>query len=152
MPKLSLLGVGMMMQPGISMGPSTFDHIRLAGVSLSWNTGNLYKSSNNKQLDRIQLDVINNQQETFEFNNSLQRKQVAAEIEKQQAIVTKDNEIVALKEKVTKSYQLKYENGMASMNDLLTSINRESEARSYQALHNLQLLLSIYNYKTISGN
>lgn len=152
MPKISLMGVGMMMQPGISMGPSTFNHITLAGVSLSWNTGNLYKTSNNKQLDKIQMDVINTQQETFEFNNNLQRKQVSAEIEKHQAIVSKDNEIVSLKEKVTKSYQLKYENGVASMNDLLTSLNRESEARSNQALHNIQLLLSLYNFKTISGN
>jgi outer membrane protein TolC len=152
MPKISLMGVGFMMQPGMSFGPSTFDHMTLAGVSLSWNTGNLYKTSNNRQLDKIQQDVISSQQETFEFNNNLQLKQVSAEIEKHQAIVSKDNEIVSLKESVTKSYQLKYDNGMASMNDLLTSLNRESEAKSNQALHSIQLLLSIYNYKTVSGN
>lgn len=152
MPKISLMGVGFMMQPGMNFGLSTFDHILVGGVSLSWNTSNLYKTSNNKQLDKIQADVINNQQETFEFNNNLQLKQTSTEIEKQQAIVTKDNEIVALKESITKSYQLKYDNGVASMNDLLTSMNRESEAKSNRALHNTQLLLSIYNYKTISGN
>ena len=96
--------------------------------------------------------MINNQQETFEFNNTMQLKQISAEIEKHQAIIIKDNEIVTLKEKVTQSYQLKYDNGMASMNDLLTSLNRESEAKSNQTLHNMQLLLSLYNYKTVSGN
>ena len=80
MPKVSLMGVGMMMQPGVSFGPSTFDHIALAGVSLSWNTGSLYKSSNNKQLDKIQQDMINTQQETFEFTNNLQLKQASDEI------------------------------------------------------------------------
>ncbi|MFZ2905165.1 MAG: TolC family protein [Cyclobacteriaceae bacterium] len=152
MPKIGLMGIGMMMQPGVSFGPTTFDHLTLAGVSVSWNTGNLYKTSNNKQLDKIQQDIISNQQETFEFNTNLQLKQTTAEIEKQQAVITKDNEIVSLKEGITKSYQLKYDNGLASMNDLLTSMNRESEAKSNQALHNVQLLLSIYNYKTISGN
>lgn len=152
MPKLSLMGVGMIMQPGVSFGPTTFDHITLVGVSASWNTGNLYKTSNNKQLDKIQSDVISNQQETFEFNNTLQLKQATAEIEKQQAVLSKDTEIVTLKENITKSYQLKYDNGVASMNDLLTSLNRESEAKNNQALHNIQLLLSIYNYKTINGN
>jgi outer membrane protein TolC len=152
MPKISLMGVGLMMQPGMTFGPSTFDHMTLAGVSLSWNTGNLYKTSNNKQLDKIQYDMITTQQQTFEFNNNLQLKQAANEIEKHQAIVSKDNEIVTLKESVTKSYQLKYDNGMASMNDLLSSINRESEAKSNQTLHNVQLLLSMYNYKTVSGN
>lgn len=152
MPKIGLMGIGMMMQPGVSFGPSTFDHITLAGVNLSWNTSNLYKTSNNKQLDKIQSEMINNQQQTFELNNNLQLKQTTAEIEKQQEIVRKDNEIVALKEGISKSYQLKYDNGIASMNDLLTSMNKESEAKNNQALHNIQLLLSIYNYKTISGN
>ena len=96
--------------------------------------------------------MINTQQATFEFNNNLQLKQTTAEIEKQQEVVSKDNEIVALKEGITKSYQLKYDNGLASMNDLLTSMNKESEAKNNQSLHNMQLLLSIYNYKTISGN
>ncbi|HEU5290047.1 MAG TPA: TolC family protein [Cyclobacteriaceae bacterium] len=152
MPKIGLMGIGMMMQPGISFGPTTFDHITLLGASLSWSTANLYKTSNNKQLDKIQSGVISNQQETFEFNNNLQLKQTTAEIEKHQAVLNKDNEIVALKEGITKSYQLKYDNGLASMNDLLTSMNRESEAKNNQALHSIQLLLSIYNYKTISGN
>lgn len=152
MPKVGLMGVGMMMQPGVAFGPTTFDHLTLIGVSASWNTGNLYKTSNNKQLDKIQSEVISNQQQTFEFNNNLQLKQATAEIEKQQAVLSKDNEIVTLKEGITKSYQLKYDNGVSSMNDLLTSMNRESEAKNNQALHNIQLLLSIYNYKTISGN
>jgi outer membrane protein TolC len=152
MPKISLMGVGMILQPGVSLGPSTFDHLTLAGVNLSWSTGNLYKTSNNKQLDKIQYDVISSQQEVFAFENNLQLKQATDEIEKQQAIVSKDSEIVLLKENITKSYQLKYDNGMASMNDLLASINQESEAKSNQTLHQVQLLLSIYNYKTISGN
>ena len=152
MPKVSLMGIGMMMQPGISFGTSTFNHIMLGGVSVSWSTANLYKTSNNKQLDKIQYDVISNQQETFEFNTNLQLKQASDEIEKQHAIVSKDNEIIALKENITKSYQLKYDNGVASMNDLLNSLNRESEAKSNQTLHNVQLLLSMYNYKTITGN
>lgn len=152
MPKVSLMGVGLMIQPGVGFGASTFNHLTLAGLSVSWNTGNLYKTSNNKQLDKIQYDVISSQQETFEFNTTLQLKQASDEIEKQQAILSKDNEIVALKENITKSYQLKYDNGIASVNDLLTSLNRENEAKSNQTLHNVQLLLSIYNYKTISGN
>lgn len=152
MPKISLMGMSMMMKPGIGFGNSTFDHITVAGLSLSWSTSNLYKTSNNRELDKIQSNMVNIQQKTFEFNNNLQLKQTTAEIEKQQELLNKDNEIVALKEGITKSYQLKYDNGLAAMNDLLASMNKESEAKSNQTLHNIQLLLSIYNYKTISGN
>jgi len=152
MPKIGLLGAGVMIQPGMDFGASNFSSLAVVGLSLSWNTNNLYKTSNNKQLDHIQSDMINTQQETFVFNNNLQLKQASDEIEKRQAIVGKDDEIVVLKENITKSYQVKYNNGAGSMNDLLTSLNKESEAKSNQTLHTIELLLSIYNYKTISGN
>jgi len=152
MPKIGLLGAGVMIQPGMDIGASSFNSLAVVGLSMSWNTSNLYKTSNNKQLDHIQSDMINIQQETFVFNNNLQLKQASDEIEKHQSILSKDNEIVVLKENITKSYQVKYDNGAGSMNDLLTSINKESEAKSNQTLHNIEMLLSIYNYKTISGN
>ena len=152
MPKIGLLGAGVMIQPGIDIGASSFNSLAVVGLSMSWNTSNLYKTSNNKQLDHLQSDMINIQQETFVFNNNLQLKQASDEIEKHQSILSKDNEIVVLKENITKSYQVKYDNGAGSMNDLLTSINKESEAKSNQTLHNIEMLLSIYNYKTISGN
>jgi hypothetical protein len=95
---------------------------------------------------------INNQQEVFTFNNTLEAKQSNSEIEKQKAIVSKDNEIIRLKEKITQAYQLKFKNGLASMSDLLNSIYKESEARNDQSLHQVQLLLAVYNFNTISAN
>lgn len=152
MPKIGLLGAGVMLQPGMDLGSSSFNSLAVVGLSMSWNTSNLYKTSNNKQLDQIQSELVNVQQETFVFNNNLQLKQASDEVEKHQAILSKDNEIVLLKENITKSYQVKYDNGAGSMNDLLTSLNKESEAKSNQTLHSIELLLSVYNYKTISGN
>lgn len=152
MPKLGLLGFATFIEPGVSLGPSTISNVYVGGLSLSWNTGNLYKNSNNRQLDKIHIDRINNQQEVFTFNNTLEMKRSNSEIEKQKAIVSKDKEIILLKEKITHSYQLKYQNGLASMNDLITSIYKESEARNEQSLHQIQLLLAIYNYDNVSGN
>jgi outer membrane protein TolC len=152
MPKLGLLGFATFIEPGVNLGPSTVSNVYVGGLSLSWNTGNLYKTSNNRQLDKIHIDRINNQQEVFTFNNTLEVKRSNSEIEKQEAIVSKDKEIILLKEKITQSYQLKYKNGIASMNDLITSIYKESEARNDQSLHQIQLLYAIYNYNNVSGN
>jgi outer membrane protein TolC len=152
MPKFGLLGFATFIEPGVSLGPSTISNVYVGGLSLSWNTGNLYKNSNNRQLDKIHIDRINNQQEVFTFNNTLEMKRSNSEIEKQKAIVSKDKEIILLKEKITHSYELKYQNGLASMNDLITSIYKESEARNEQSLHEIQLLLAIYNYDNVSGN
>lgn len=152
MPKIGLLGAGVLIEPGINFGASNFNGLALAGISMSWSTAGLYKNSNNKGLDKIEIDKINNQQETFSFNTKLQLTQANSDIEKQKAIIAKDAEIIKLKSNIKKSHQLMYDNGIRTMNDLLSAINKESEAIANQALHNVQLLMSIYNYKTISGN
>ena len=152
MPKVGLMGAGIFITPGISFGTSKIENLAIVGLSASWKIDALYKSSNNKNLDKIKAEKIANQQETFLFTNNLQLSQTASEIEKQKAIIEHDNEIVRLKTDITKSYQTRFDNGMCTMNDLINSMNRENEARSNQALHNVQLQMSKYNYQYISGN
>jgi outer membrane protein TolC len=152
MPKIGLLGAGILIQPGVAFGTEKINSLAIAGLSVSWNTNSIYKSSNNRELTKISLDRISNQQETFVFNTRLQMTQQSSEIEKQRTIVAKDLEIVALKSAIKKAYEQKYQNGICSMNDLLSATNGETEAQSNQALHEAQLLLSVYTYKTTSGN
>lgn len=152
MPKVGLLGAGIMIQPGFAFGSEKINSLAIAGLSLSWNTEGLYKSSNNRELTKISLDRINNQQETFLFNTKLQLIQQRSDIEKQRTIIAKDKQIVLLKSSIRNAYEQKYQNGMCTMNDLLLTTNGETEARSNQALHEAQLLLSVYAYKTTSGN
>jgi outer membrane protein TolC len=152
MPKIGFLGAGVLIKPGINFGPSKFNGLALAGLSISWNTSGLYKNRNNKDLDKVEMDKINNQKDTFLFKNNLQLTQTNNEIEKQKAIIAKDDEIVKLKDGIKKSYQVMYDNGMTAMSDLINAMNKENEAKANQALHQIQLLMSMYNYKTISGN
>ncbi len=152
MPKVGLMGAGIFITPGISFGTSKIENLAIVGLSASWKIDALYKNSNNKNLDKIKADKIVNQQETFLFTNNLQLSQTSGDIEKQKAIIEHDNEIVRLKTNITKSYQTRFDNGMCTMNDFINAMNRESEARANQALHNVQLLMSYYNYQYISGN
>ena len=152
MPKVGVLGAAVLIEPGIAFGTSTLSSLAIGGVSVSWNTGGLYKTSNNHQLDKIRTDKISNQEETFLFTTNLQLKQTQADIEKQKAVLAKDHEIVALKEKIRKDYQKRYDNGISSMNNVIQSMNKESEARNQEALHQVQLLMSLYQYQTINGN
>jgi outer membrane protein TolC len=152
MPKVGLLGAGIMVQPGFPFGSAKINSLAIAGLSVSWSTSMIYKSSNEKELMRINTDRIASQLETFIFNTNLQLVQQRSEVEKQRVILAKDKEIVTLKGAIKKGYELKYQNGMCSMNDLITATNSESEARGNEALHETQLLLAIYTYKTTSGN
>jgi outer membrane protein TolC len=152
MPKVGLLGAGVMIQPGMGFGAEKIQSLAIAGLSVSWNTRTVYQSSNNNQLAQIQRDRITSQQEAFLFNTGIQLAQQSSDIEKQRDILVKDREIVALRASIKKAYEVKYQNGMSTMNDLLRATSNESDAQASQAMHEIQLLLTISEFENTSGN
>jgi predicted metal-dependent phosphoesterase TrpH len=122
------------------------------GISASWNTAGLYRNGNNRQLNLINMERIKTERSTFEFNQSMELKQHSAEIAKQRAILQNDDKIVELKARIHQSLQLKFDNGLCSASELISSINSEQDARSNQRLHEIQLLKSLYSFKNTLGN
>ncbi|HEY3402333.1 MAG TPA: TolC family protein [Ohtaekwangia sp.] len=151
MPKIGLLGAGVMLTPGIGADNGTTS-IGVAGISASWNISGFYKRGNERQLTQLALNKINLQEETFLFNTKLQVTQTSANIEKQRAILAEDEEIVGLRKSIRESYQVKYTSGSGSLTDLLNATEKESESRSQKALHEMQLLMTISEQNTITGN
>ncbi len=152
MPKIGVLGAGVFLYPEIGLGESSMSSLGVIGLSTSWSISGLYKNSNEKNLSQLTLNKINVQEQTFRVNNDLQTTQTRASIEKQKAVLAEDDEIVKLRTSIREGYQLKYDNGMCSMLDLLDATEKESQAASQKSLHEMQLLMSIYEYKTQTGN
>lgn len=152
MPKIGVLGIGVMLQPEIALGPSSLSSLGVVGVNASWNINGLYKNANQKKLSQLSFDRINLQQRNFVFNTNLQVSQTKANIEKHQAILAEDEEIVNLRKRIREGYQVKYDNGIASMLDLLDATEKENEAKTQMTLHEMQLLMAYYDYKTQTGN
>jgi hypothetical protein len=98
------------------------------------------------------LDKIDVQENTFMFNTNLQMTQTSADIKKQKAILAEDDEIVTLRRTIREDYQVKYNTGVGPLIDLLNATQKEGDARAQKALHEMQLLMTMYNYKTITGN
>lgn len=152
MPKIGLLGAGVMLAPGIGSGDNGATSIGVAGLSATWSINGFYKRGNEKQLKQLSLNKINLQEETFLFNTKIQVTQTSADVEKQKAILNGDEEIIGLRKSIRESYQLKYNTGSGSLMDFLDATEKESEARSQKALHEMQLLITLSEQKTITGN
>jgi outer membrane protein TolC len=152
MPKLGLLGAAVLITPGVNFGTSKISTLGVAGVSASWNISALYRNSNEKQLTQLSLSKIDVQEENFLFNTKLQLTQASANIEKQKAVLAGDDEIVELRKTIREGYQSKYDAGASPLFDFLNAAQKETEARAQKAMHEMQLLTTLYDYKTISGN
>jgi outer membrane protein TolC len=152
MPKVGLLGAGVVLAPGVNIGTAKMSTVGVAGLSIGWDIKGLYKNSNEKELTKQELNKIAVQEETFLFNTKFQMNQKTADIERQNAILKDDDAIVKLRQTIREGYQLKYDNGAGSLVDLLNATEKEGNARADKTLHEIQLLMSTYEYQTIKGN
>ncbi len=152
LPKLGLFVQGGYGKPGLNMFTDGFSPFYIGGIRFSWNIGGLYSYKNN--LNKLDIDKksIDIRKETFLFNTELKISQQNAEIEKLKAIITNDDEIITLRERIKKTASSKVDNGTLTTTDFVREINAENQARKLKALHEIQLLMSIYNLKFITNN
>jgi outer membrane protein TolC len=151
-PKIGLLGFGTFIQPGVDFGPSKLNNIFVGGLSLNWSIGGLYTHGNNKNITDMKHGEVQTQRETFLFNNNLELTQTQIELQKYKALLDQDREILKLKSSIKNAYEVKYENGISTMSELLDKTNEESLAKQHLIVHEIQYLMKAYQYLNKSGN
>jgi len=151
-PKIGLLGFATFIEPGLDFGVSSVDNIFVGGLSLNWSLDGLYRNGNNKKLTELNLQKVAVQKETFLFNNGLELTQTRLDLNKYRNLVEQDREILELKTRIKKAYELKYENGISTMSELLNRTNDESVARQNLVIREIQYLMKAFQYKNRTGN
>jgi len=151
LPKANLFVQGGYGRPGLNMLDDQFDFFYTGGVKLNWSLSGLYTQKKEKQLVKINQQVVDIQKETFLLNINTQLKQQQSEIEKLDQLITSDKEIIELRKNVKDAAKAQLENGVITANDYLREVNAEDQARQMLISHGLQLLQAKINYQTISG-
>lgn len=152
MPKLGLFVTGGYGKPGLDMFEDNFKAYYLAGVRLSWNLGSLYTVKDDRRKIQTSIRAIETQRETFLFNTSLDVAQRNATIDKYIDQLKYDDEIIALRGSVKRASEAKMANGTLSGTDLTRDIHAEQSAIQDKILHEIELLMAIYNLRYAINN
>ena len=152
MPKLGLFATGGYGKPGLNMLKNDFSAYYIVGARLAWNFSNLYTNRNNKLLIQNSINSVLTQQETFLFNTNLDVSRKQHEIDKYLEQMKYDDEIIALRTSVKRASEAKMANGTLSGIDLMRDINTEELAKQTKILHEIELLLVMYNLKFVTNN
>lgn len=139
-------------RPALNMLSNDFEAYYLGGLRLNWSLGGLYTSKNERAQLAINRKNIDVQKEVFLFNTSITVKQQNNEVLKYQALLTSDEEIIALRTSVKTTASVQLENGVINTNDYLREVNAEDQARQNKILHEIQLLMAQYTLQTTTGN
>ena len=152
LPRFSLFFQGGLGRPALNMLSNDVQGYYIGGLRLNWNLTGFYTYNKEKKILAVNQDFIDIQRETFLFNTNLNLRQQNSEITKVQELIVTDNDIISLRESVKNTTKIQLENGTATTNDYLISVNAEDQARQNLILHEIQLLMAQYNYQTTSGN
>ncbi|MEO7210664.1 MAG: TolC family protein, partial [Chitinophagaceae bacterium] len=151
MPKASLFMQGGYGRPTFNFLKNDFDFFYIGGIRLTWPISGLYTRKNDLQLIDIDKKSNSIQEATFLLNVQTQLTQQQSEIDKMNALVESDQEIIELRESVKQAAKVQLENGVITSGDYMREVNAEDQARQALITHQVQLLQAKIYYQTIQG-
>ena len=151
-PRFGLFVQGAYGNPGLNMLKDDFSAYYVAGVRMSWNFGSLYTLRNDRRLIDNNRRKLETSRDVFLFNTNLQSTQQSSAIQSMRWQMVDDDEIIRLRVNIRKAAEAKVENGTLTVTDMLREITAENLARQTKALHEVQLLMNIWNLKYTLNN
>ena len=151
-PRFGLFVQGAYGNPRLNMLKDDFSAYYVAGVRMSWNFGSLYTLRNDRRLIDNNRRKLETSRDVFLFNTNLQSTQQSSAIQSMRRQMVDDDEIIRLRVNIRKAAEAKVENGTLTVTDMLREITAENLARQTKALHEVQLLMNIWNLKYTLNN
>lgn len=152
LPRVGLFLQGGYGKPALNQLKNEFDTYYLGGIRLNWSLSGFYNSKRDKQLRDLNLQQVNAQKETFEFNTNLLTTQQKQELNKLNKLIEVDDQIIELRTSIKTTAEAQQENGVITTNDYLRELNAEDQAKQNRLLHEMQLLMALYAYQITIGN
>ncbi len=139
-PKFFAFGQAGIGRPALNMLSSSFEPFYIVGVKLNWNPLNWNANKNEKKILGIQSDILLTQQVSFDKNLKIQAEKDLSEIQKTEDVIKQDQEIIALREKISQSASSQLNNGVITSSDYVTRLTEERQSRLSYEIHRVQLV------------
>ena len=147
LPKIGAFFQGGYGKPGFNMLKNEFDVFYIGGLRLNIPISGFYTRKNDLAVIETQQQEIEVQKDNFLFNQQFQTIQNNSDLDKNQQLINKDNELIELRESIKKASLAQLENGVITTNDYLREVNELDRAKNQKIIHEIQFLLTQYNLK-----
>ncbi len=147
LPRLAVFGQVGYGKPGLNMFSNEYNDFYIVGLQINWTPWNWNRTRNDRQRIDIQKNMVQNQKETLEQNIRILLKKDKAEIDKYEALILKDNDIIALRQQITNTFAAQLDKGIITATDYLTELNAETQSRLNKQQHIVQLAQAQANYQ-----
>lgn len=136
LPKAFAFGQAGYGRPGYNMFTETFGDYYMIGLKLSWNIYDWGQTRDRREALSIEQDIINNKKEAFDLNLKIARDNYLTELEKLDALMLNEAQIVEMQQEILKRTSAELDNGTITSVDYLSDLNSFAQAtirlNSYQ--------------------
>lgn len=150
-PNISLFAQGGVGNPGLNMLKNGWEPYYIIGARLTWNLSSLYTLKNDRLKLEAERQVIASNRDVFLLNTKIQvseQEEMARALDEQ---MKEDDEIIRLRTNVRKSAEAKVAGGTLSVTEMLRELTNESLARQSKAMHEIQLLMRLYQKQYLTN-
>lgn len=151
-PRASLFAQGGYGRPGLNMLKNEFRLYGITGLRLNWSLSAFYTNSNEKKQLNLNRQMIELQQDAFVLNTRAEIRQRETELQKYQALIADDDQIIELRRQVKDAARAQLTNGVITANDYLREVYAEENARLNRVAHQIQLAQTFENLRLASGH
>jgi len=151
-PKLFGFGQAGYGKPGLNMLNNQFDTYYLVGLGFSWNVMDWKTTKRQQQILKLQQDMVQTKQESFVRNIDLAADQQTKQIDQISELMKSDQELIVIRERITKTSASKLENGTITMADYIQDLNAETTARLMLETRRIQQKEALIKLGNIRGN
>ncbi|HAT61007.1 MAG TPA: hypothetical protein DCS83_00440 [Prevotella sp.] len=148
-PQLSFFANGYYGRPGLNVMDYSSHYSGLVGISLKWNIASLYDNVHKKKIERINRDLIKNEQSLFEINMDKQIKNLAIDQAKNRRLLDSDDRVVAIRLNVKDVAAVQLKNGSIMLTDYMIKLNDVSQAMINKSIHRIELSMDRARMKTL---
>lgn len=151
-PKLFGFGQAGYGKPGLNMLNNSFDTYYMVGLGFSWNVFDWKTTSRQKQIIKLQQDMVQTKQDAFVRNIDLATDQQNKQINQISELLKTDQQLITIRGRITKTSASKLENGTITTADYIQDLNAETTARLMLETHKIQLKEAWIKLANIRGN
>lgn len=138
-------------KPGLNMLNNKFDTYYLVGLGFNWNVLDWKNTSRQQQVIKLQQEIVQTKQENFVRNIDLATDQQNKQINQLTELMKTDQDLIQVRERITKTSASKLENGAITMADYIQDLNAETTAKLTLETHKIQLKEVLIKLKNIRG-
>lgn len=139
LPRVSAFGRAGIGRPGLNPLNTRFDEYWLAGVQLQWSPWTWGTGGRERQILALQRQIIAAEEESFSESIRRATEQDLATIDRLEAAVRDDDEIVALREQILAETRARFNEGVVTSAEYVDRQTDVLSARTARALHRVEL-------------